>query len=97
MEPKKVLITTAYHPNFEKRTVGFIILDGVKYSNETQWVRDDREAISISDLDIVLGDLIYEPITGKIFKGSEAYGAHYVYEAELFSEIDPNIFKQILK
>ena len=93
----KAIVTTPMHPDFEKRTVGNIIVDGVKWNNKTQWVSDHRDAVSIEDLKLSLGREIYNPTIGLKNENDPYYGSSYAYECELPDgfKIDTTIFEQI--
>lgn len=91
----KAIVTTTMGPHFEKRTLGSIIINGINYSNKTAWVGDTRPALSIDDFSIILGELIYSPITGMV--GDVYFGAYFAYECDLPEDfnIDKSIFEII--
>lgn len=85
----KVIVTTAMHPDFEKRTLSEIIKGDNCYVNITAYSNKDvnpkkLQRVYISDLPISEMIEIYNPIDG--ITGEEYFGSKWAYECEISDE-----------
>lgn len=82
----KVIVTTQMHPDFEKRTLGSIIKDGISYVNISAYSSKEInpkgiETVCLEDLPVSKMVEIYNPLDG--YTGTVYFGAAWAYEAEL--------------